>query len=111
MTPSKELQLVDTPVLRAEKTDLEAVPSTSDQGVSEQKNATPMTFEENSPKQKRIKERKVGEIMEIVAQWRKLYLGFVDPETGKIIKMTLDQAALKVGISKKSLDDYLLQIR
>lgn len=58
----------------------------------------------------RVKERKIGEVVEKVALWRRLYTGFFD-ENSKFVSMTLDQAANKVGISKKTLDDYLLQIR
>lgn len=58
----------------------------------------------------RVKERKIGEVVEKVALWRRFYTGFYD-EDGKFINMPLDNAALKVGISKKTLDDYLLQIR
>ena len=61
-------------------------------------------------KSKRSKERKIGYIIEKVFLWRKLYNGFED-ENGKIIKLTLEEAAEKVGISKKSLDDYLIQLR
>ena len=32
-------------------------------------------------------------------------------ENGKLVKVSLEEAAQKVNISKKSLDDYLLQIR
>jgi len=63
------------------------------------------------PKQKRTKERKIGEILEKVLQWRRLYNGTTDAKTGQVVKMSLEEAAQKVGISKKSLDDYLLQIR
>lgn len=59
---------------------------------------------------KRSKERKIGYIIEKVYLWRKLYNGFTD-ENGKFIKLTLEEAAEKVGISKKSLDDYLIQLR
>ena len=62
-------------------------------------------------KQKRTKERKIGEILNKVCLWRKLYNGYTDPITGETIKMSLEDAAHRVGISKKSLDDYLLQIR
>lgn len=65
----------------------------------------------NGPKQKRTKERKIGEILDKVLQWRRLYTGVIDPATGQTIKMSLEEAAQRVGISKKSLDDYLLQIR
>lgn len=61
-------------------------------------------------KSKRTKERKIGYIIEKVNTWRKLYNGFYD-ENGKFTKYSLDDAAKIIGISKKSLDDYLLQLR
>jgi hypothetical protein len=61
-------------------------------------------------KSKRSKERKIGYIIEKVYLWRKLYNGFKD-EYGNVHKLTLEEAATKVGISKKSLDDYLIQLR
>jgi hypothetical protein len=61
-------------------------------------------------KSKRSKERKIGQIIEKVFLWRKLYNGFED-EKGKLIKLTLEESADVVGISKKSLDDYLIQLR
>ena len=61
-------------------------------------------------KSKRTKERKIGYIIEKVNTWRKLYNGFYD-EYGKFTKYSLDEAAKIIGISKKSLDDYLLQLR
>ena len=45
-----------------------------------------------------------------MVEWRKYYNGFTD-ENGKSERLSLEEAANKVGISKKSLDDYLLQIR
>lgn len=42
-----------------------------------------------------------------MALWRRLYTGFFD-EKGKYVSMPLDKAANKVGIQKKTLDDYLL---
>lgn len=64
-------------------------------------------------KSKRAKERKIGYIIKKVYMWKKLYNGFVEEdEKGKRkVKFTLEQAADKVGISKKSLDDYLIQLR
>jgi len=59
---------------------------------------------------RRTKERKIGQIIDKVLQWRKLYNGVKDP-TGNLIRLSLDEAAKRVTISKKSLDDYLLQIR
>ena len=59
---------------------------------------------------KRAKERKIGYIIKKVYLWKKLYEGIVD-RNGLRIKMTLQDAAEKVSISKKSLDEYLNQIR
>jgi hypothetical protein len=61
-------------------------------------------------KSKRSKERKIGYIIEKVFLWRKLYNGYID-DNGELRKLTLEEAADKVGISKKSLDDYLIQLR
>ncbi|CAG9326850.1 unnamed protein product [Blepharisma stoltei] len=59
---------------------------------------------------KRTKERKIGYIVEKVARWRNLYNGIQNLK-GETVRMTLEEAATQVGISKKSLDDYLLQLR
>lgn len=61
-------------------------------------------------KDKRTKERKIEFIIEKVNAWRRLYNGFYN-DKGQYIRYSLDQAAKMVGISKKSLDDYLLQLR
>ena len=50
-----------------------------------------------------------------MSTWRKLYNGvFIqNKETGEqqLQRWSLEDAALKVKVSKKSLDDYLLQLR
>jgi len=51
---------------------------------------------------KRTKERKIGFIIGKVKAWRQLY---------QDKKLSLEDGADIVGISKKSLDDYLLQMR
>ena len=56
------------------------------------------------------RERKIGYIIEKVYAWRKLYNGYRD-DNNKFIKYSLKEAAKKINVSKKSLDDYLLQIR
>ena len=61
-------------------------------------------------KNKRAKERKIGYIIKTVYMWRKMYCGFTD-DKGKHVKLNLEEAADKIGISKKSLDDYLIQLR
>jgi hypothetical protein len=45
-----------------------------------------------------------------VSLWRKLYNG-VNLGNGECIRYSLEDSAKLVGISKKSLDDYLLQLR
>lgn len=80
--------------------------------------ATPPTFvdmdllnpEEPKKDSRRTKERKICDIVESVTLWRKLYNGIPDNK-GHLLRYSLDDAAKKVGVSKKSLDDYLLQIR
>ena len=77
--------------------------TSSDEGVEEQ----------NVQKPKRTKERLVQEIIEKVSTWRSLYNGIqisseVDPALKTVKKLTLEEAAIEVGITKKSLDDYLL---
>ncbi len=58
---------------------------------------------------RRTKERKIGDVIKKVSEWRKLYNGTeID---GEVIKKSLEEAAKLVNISKKSLDDYLLQLR
>jgi hypothetical protein len=56
---------------------------------------------------KRTKERTIQDIIEKVSLWRKLYNGVNDSE-GNLLRYSLEDAAQKVGVSKKSLDDYLL---
>jgi hypothetical protein len=59
---------------------------------------------------KRPKERNIKEVLEYVSKWRRLYQGYYD-ENGNHTQLPLEVAAQRVGISKKTLDDYLLQIR
>lgn len=51
---------------------------------------------------RREKERIIGEVVIKVSEWRRMYT-----EQG----ITLEEAAKNIGISKKSLDDYFLQLR
>ena len=57
-------------------------------------------------KTRRTKERMIEDVIEMVAQWRKIYKNACEGQ-----RLTLEEAARKVGVSKKSLDDYLLQLR
>jgi len=61
---------------------------------------------------KRTKERTITDIIEKVSTWRKLYNGVLvptkDETAAELQRWSLEDAATKVGVSKKSLDDYLL---
>ena len=61
-------------------------------------------------KARRSKERRIVSVVKKVYMWRKMYTGFQD-DKGNYYKFTLEGAAEKIGISKKSLDDYLIQLR
>lgn len=64
----------------------------------------------NEKANRRTKERKISFVIEKVSLWRKLYNG-VEDGNGGTVRYSLEEAAKKIGISKKSLDDYLLQLR
>ena len=55
----------------------------------------------------RIKERKISEIIKKLREWKILISG----SSQRSEKLSLVDAAKKVGLPKKSLDDYLLQVR
>lgn len=78
--------------------------------LEEQKAKAEKDKEQPSEDKGKTKEKKIGEVVEKVALWRRFYTGFYD-ERGNFIQKPLEQAAGEVGIAKKTLDDYLLQIR
>lgn len=57
---------------------------------------------------RRSKERRIDFVIEKVKLWRRLFNGYIDAKSGKLIRYSLEESARKVGLSKKSLDDYLL---
>ena len=57
---------------------------------------------------RRTKERKIGEVILAVKKWRELYAVGEKTAEGKEHGLSLEDAAKKVNISKKSLDDYFL---
>jgi len=59
---------------------------------------------------KRAKERKINEIILKVYLWKKIYNYCVD-KYGEKVKLTLQEAASLINLSKKSLDEYLNQIK
>ena len=50
-------------------------------------------------------------MIEKVLKWRELYAGMVNGKEGEGEKIPLDQGATIVNISKKTLDDYLAQLK
>ena len=75
-----------------------------------------LEVQEAKGRAKRTKERTIADIIEKVSNWRKLYNGVLVPsdnpdKEGELQRWSLEEAAGKVGVSKKSLDDYLLQLR
>lgn len=57
----------------------------------------------------RAKEMTIEKVIRKVSFWRQLWSGVV--EDGVIKRYSLDEAAKMTKISRKSLDDYLLQLR
>jgi hypothetical protein len=94
------------------KTNEPQIGQTPDDNNDRESSQDPNTMElwSSSKANRRTKERKISFVIEKVSMWRKLYNGIQD-EGGKIVRYSLDDAAKKVNISKKSLDDYLLQLR
>ncbi|CAK82572.1 unnamed protein product (macronuclear) [Paramecium tetraurelia] len=60
---------------------------------------------------KRVKERSIKEAKQKVDQWRSLYKNGEIDANGKKIKYSLNKAAEKVGVPKKSLEDYRYLLR
>ena len=58
----------------------------------------------------KTKERTVAYVIQKVTQWRRLYNGYYDKDFNHQ-RLSLEDAAEQVGVSKKSLDDYLSQLR
>lgn len=57
---------------------------------------------------RRTKERKIGEVILAVKKWRELYTIGEKNANATYDQLSLEDAAKKVNISKKSLDDYFL---
>ena len=104
----------------ADGSDSEEESSLSSSNISNNNNKDDNNMDKNGENKKKLKfgkmsdsqkrERKIGYIIEKVYAWRKLYNGYKD-EKNNYFKYSLDNAAEKINVSKKSLDDYLLQIR
>ena len=79
--------------------------------------STPEKKEEkdiNSSFEKKIefnkRSRKIGDVVKLVYAQRKYFNGFYNDLDEKV-KLNLEEASKKVGIKRKTLDDYLKQIR
>jgi hypothetical protein len=101
MNYDEEIQLVENNKSNRSRS---SSPEADDNELSSQKNSKVPT------KCRRTKERKIGYIIKKVLKWRQYYNG-IPNAAGAPVRCSLEESAQKVGISKKSLDDYLLQIR
>ena len=54
--------------------------------------------------------RKIGEVVKIVYSQRKFFNGYYN-DNGEKTKYNLEDASKNVGIKRKTLDDYLKQLR
>eukprot|EP00830_Metopus_es_P005664 TRINITY_DN1542_c0_g1_i1.p1 TRINITY_DN1542_c0_g1~~TRINITY_DN1542_c0_g1_i1.p1 ORF type:complete len:275 (-),score=69.72 TRINITY_DN1542_c0_g1_i1:128-859(-) len=70
-----------------------------------------MKEEEKKIKVRRGNERKIGDVIDALIRWRKMYLYGDMGEDGVMIKYTRQEAAKIIGIPKKTLDDYITQIK
>ena len=73
-----------------------------------QENSSISNQEKNKELNKRT--RTIGEVVKIVYAQRKFFNGYYNDE-GENIKFNLDAASKKVNIKRKTLDDYLKQLR
>jgi hypothetical protein len=62
-------------------------------------------------RRKKHRERKIGEVIDLIYQWRTIHLQEVENRAKMGTQFSLENAAMKLGVSKKSLDDYLLMIK
>ena len=60
------------------------------------------------PKRQRNKERTIKDVLQSVRLWRKIHNNL---DKDSVSRVSLQDAAKVVGISKKSLDDYFSQLR
>ena len=105
MNYDEEMQLVENN--KSNRSHSSSFDGGDDDDLSSQKHTRPKAA---TTKCRRTKERKIGYIIKKVLKWRQYYNG-VPNASGAPVRCSLEESAQKVGISKKSLDDYLLQIR
>ena len=56
------------------------------------------------------KPKTIRDLINLVSKWRRNYIGKFK-ETGEYEQQGLEESAISLGIPKKTLDDYLFQIR
>ena len=70
--------------------------------------------EEEKEKKSKVRrgiERKIGEVIDALMTWTRLFTTLSKGEDGNVRKYSRAEAACIVGIPKKTLDDYAFQIR
>lgn len=55
--------------------------------------------------------KSIADTIEVIHEWRKVYDGFLDPETRKFREMTREEAANKLGLRVAGLNKYYSLIR
>lgn len=56
------------------------------------------------------KPKTINDLLSLVSKWRRNYIGKFK-ETGEYEQQGLEESAISLGVPKKTLDDYLFQIR
>ncbi len=67
--------------------------------------------EEKKNKVRRGNERKIGEVIDALMKWKRLFTYGTADNEGRTVRCTRQEAARVVSIPKKTLDDYSFQIR
>lgn len=75
--------------------------------VAESDTESSSSMQSTESRKERNKERTIREIIESVKRWRDIHNAFENDKN----KVSLQDAAKMIGISKKSLDDYFYQLR
>ena len=79
--------------------------------ASRVKKPLPNLEEEKKIKVRRGNERRIGEVIDALMQWKRLFMLGAPNENGAVMKYTRQEAARVVQIPKKTLDDYASQIK
>ena len=86
------------------------VPSEENVELNRENSLTSNNKKKNKNFESNKRTRKIGEVVKIVYAQRKFFNGYFNDE-GEKLKYNLEEASQKVKIKRKTLDDYLKQLR